>query len=82
MTDSTAEKIANAAMGAAVAGAAYYIIKTPSLRRLAWRLALMGLTGTLPGWFRREIQHGWRESCRTPASRYASGAAARVASGH
>jgi hypothetical protein len=62
MTQSTAEKIANVAIGAAVAGVAYYVVTTPSLRRLAWRLALIGLTGTLPGWFRQEIQHGWQES--------------------
>jgi hypothetical protein len=70
MTHSTAEKIANLAMGAAVAGVAYYVVTTPSLRRLAWRLALTSLTGTLPGWFRQEIRHGWQESGRMPATRH------------
>ena len=80
MTHSTAEKIANLAMGAAVAGVAYYVVTTPSLRRLAWRLALTGLTGTLPGWFRQEIRHGWQESGRTPAPRHPSGPTTRIAS--
>jgi hypothetical protein len=80
MTQSTAEKIANAAMAAAVAGVAYYVVTTPSLRRLAWRLALTGLTGMLPGWFRQEIRHGWQESGRIPATRRSSGAATRIES--
>jgi hypothetical protein len=80
MTQSTAEKIANVAIGAAVAGVAYYVVTTPSLRRLAWRLALTGLTGTLPGWFRQEIQHGWLESGRMPATRYSSGPVTRIES--
>lgn len=69
MTHSSAEKLANVVIGAAVAGAAYYVIKTPPLRRLAWRLTLIGLTGTLPGWFRREIARGWEESGRPSAGR-------------
>ncbi len=80
MTQSTAEKIANVAMGAAVAGVAYVVITTPSLRRLAWRLALTGITGTLPGWLRQEIQHGWQESGSIPATRNPSGAPTRIES--
>jgi hypothetical protein len=75
MTQSTAEKVANLAMVAAVAAAAYYVVTTPALRRLAWRLALTGISGTLPGWFRQEIQHGWQESGRAPATRHSSSAA-------
>jgi len=67
MTQSSAEKLANVVIGAAVAGAAYYVIKTPSLRRLAWRLTLISLTGTLPAWFRREIVEGWHESGHSSA---------------
>jgi hypothetical protein len=68
MTNATAEKIANVVVGAAVVGAAYVVIRTPSLRRLAWRLAVTGLTGTLPAWFRHEIEQGWRESAPAPVS--------------
>jgi hypothetical protein len=66
MTQTNAERAANLLMGAAVAGAAYYVLKTPSLRRVAWRLAVTTLTATLPVWFRNEIAQGWRESGRTP----------------
>lgn len=80
MTQSTAEKIANVAMGAAVAGVAYFVVTTPSLRRLAWRLALTGITGTLPGWFRQEIQHGWQESGRVAVTPNSSSAPTRIES--
>lgn len=69
MTHSTAERLAHVVLGAAVAGATYYVIKTPSLRRVAWRLAVTGLTGTLPAWFRREIEDGWRASGHPAATR-------------
>lgn len=64
MTDDNARKVANAILGAAVIGAAYYIVKTPPLRRLAWRLALTALTGTLPAWFGREVRQAWADSER------------------
>ena len=80
MTQSRAERIASVAMGAAVAGAAYYVIKTPPLRRLAWRLVVTGLTGTLPAWFRQEVKQGWAQSCG-PAARTSSGDTVRGGSG-
>ena len=64
MTQTNAERAANVLIGAAVAGAAYYVLKTSSLRRVAWRLVVTGLTGTLPGWFRQEIEQGWKQSGR------------------
>lgn len=64
MTDDNARKVANVVLGAAVIGAAYYIVKTPSLRRLAWRFALMAATGTLPAWFSRELRQAWADSER------------------
>ncbi len=48
MTHSTSEKLADLALGAAVVGAAVYVLKTPSLRRMAWRLAVIGVTRTHP----------------------------------
>jgi hypothetical protein len=51
-------------IGAAVVGAAYYVVRTPSLRRLAWRLAVTAATGSLPIWLRQEVQRGWAESGR------------------
>jgi hypothetical protein len=62
MTESTADRVATVVLGAAIVGAAYYVLKTPSLRRLAWRLTATGLTVTLPAWLRREIEEAWTES--------------------
>jgi len=62
MTEASAEKVANVAIGAAVLGAAYYVITTPRLRQLAWRLAVTALTVSAPAWFSREIRQGWSES--------------------
>jgi uncharacterized membrane protein YjjB (DUF3815 family) len=62
MTQATAEKVANVLIGAAIAGAAFYVIKTPPLRRLAWRLTVATLTGTIPAWLTHEIRNGWEAS--------------------
>ena len=62
MTEETARTVANVVVGAAALGVAVYIAKTPPLRRAAWRLAVVALTGTLPVWFRNELQRAWAES--------------------
>jgi uncharacterized membrane protein len=62
MTHANAEKIANVLIGAALAGAAFYVLKTPPLRRLAWRLTLAAVTGTIPAWLTQEIRNGWEAS--------------------
>jgi hypothetical protein len=64
MTQATAEKVANVLIGAAVAGAVYYVVKTPPLRRLAWRLTIAAVTGTIPVWLVQEIRNGWEASGR------------------
>ena len=69
MTDSSAQKVANVLIGVAVVGAAYYVARTPSLRRLVWRLALTAATGSVPAWFRQEIEHEWAESGRRAEAR-------------
>ena len=56
MTEKTAQRIADVALGAAAIGAAYYIIRTPPLRRLAMGLAMTALTGALPALVTRELQ--------------------------
>jgi hypothetical protein len=66
MNEASAEKVANVVIGATVVGAAYYVIKTPRLRQLAWRLAMTALVSA-PAWFSREIRQGWRESGRRHA---------------
>jgi len=62
MTEDRARTIANVILGVAVAGAGYYVLRTPPLRRAALRLALTTLTATLPAWFGREVQRAWLES--------------------
>jgi hypothetical protein len=66
MTEASAEKLANVIIGVVAVGAAFYVIKTPPLRRLAWRMAVTALTGTVPAWVGQEIRQGWRQSARTP----------------
>jgi hypothetical protein len=62
MTQASAERVANVLIGAALVGAAYYVVKTPPLRKLAWRLAVAALTGTIPAWLTQEIRNGWEAS--------------------
>jgi hypothetical protein len=64
MTQASAEKVANVVIGAALVGAALYVVKTPPLRRLAWRLTVAALTGTIPAWLTQEIRTGWEASAR------------------
>jgi hypothetical protein len=66
MNESSAKKLANVVIAAAVVGAAYYVLRTPRLRRMAWGLTVAGLTGSIPAWFGQEIREGWRESGRRP----------------
>lgn len=65
MTDGSAEKLANVVIGVAVAAAALYVWRTPSLRKVAVRLAMVTVTGTIPTWFRQEITESWRASGAT-----------------
>ncbi len=65
MTEHTARTVANVVLAAAAVGAAYVVVTTPPLRRLAWRLTVVALTGTLPLWLRHEVHRAWIESGRT-----------------
>ncbi len=62
MNDRSAERVANVVLFVAASAAAFYILKTPSLRRAAFRFAAVALTGSIPAWFRQEIEAGWRQS--------------------
>ena len=68
MTQASAERVANVAIGIAAVGGAYFVFRTPQLRRLVWRLGIAALTGTIPAWVSREIRDGWEASGR-PATR-------------
>jgi hypothetical protein len=62
MTEQTAKRIADVALGAAALGAAVFIVRTPRLRRMAIGLAMTALTGAIPTWLAREAQHAWVQS--------------------
>jgi hypothetical protein len=62
MTEDNARTVANVILGAAAVAATVYIMRTPPLRRMAWRLAVTALTGTIPAWVARELRDAWAES--------------------
>jgi hypothetical protein len=64
MTEDNARTVANVIVAAAALGATYYVLKTPALRRLAWQLAVTGVTLTLPAWVSTEVRRAWAESGR------------------
>ena len=67
MTEEQAETVATVLIGIGVAGAAYYVLRTPSLRRLLWQAARTMVTTTGPAWVAAEATRAWNES-GTPAS--------------
>jgi len=62
MNEDSARRVANGILGVAAAGAVCYIVATPRLRRLAWRLTLVALAGPIPAWVRREVTNAWAAS--------------------
>lgn len=62
MTEQTARTVANILLGAAAVGVAYAIVRTPSLRRMAGGLIVAAVTGGVPAWIGREVQHAWDAS--------------------
>lgn len=68
MTHQRAIRVANVIMTVAAAGAAYYVLRTPQLRRMAWGVATTALVGTLPTWFNRELGQAWAESASAAAA--------------
>ena len=67
MTQDAARTIANVVVGAAAIGAAVVILRTPSLRRLAFGLARTAIVTGIPAWLSREIQQAWEHSAPTSA---------------
>jgi hypothetical protein len=65
MTEASAQKVATVVLGAAVAAAAYYVVRTPRLRKLAWRLVLTAVTVSIPAWLGNEVEQAWSASGRT-----------------
>jgi hypothetical protein len=62
MTEQQARTAANVVMIAGAAGAAFYIVRKPPLRRLAWHLARSWAKGPLLVWALAEVRRAWIES--------------------
>ena len=65
MTEEHANRIANIVVGAAALAAAYFVLRKPSLRRMATGLAASAALGTAPQWLGREVQRAWDASRRS-----------------
>jgi hypothetical protein len=66
VTQTTARTISDALILSAGVAAAYVVITTPSLRRLALRAARLWLGASIPVYVAREVHRAWVES--TPAA--------------
>jgi hypothetical protein len=64
MTRSTARTIANVALASAGLAAAYVVITTPPLRRLAFRAVRWWLGASVPVYLATEVHRAWVESAR------------------
>jgi hypothetical protein len=62
MTEQQARTAASVVMAATAAGAAYAVLRTPRLRRLAWQLARSWARGPLAVWTATELRRAWELS--------------------
>jgi hypothetical protein len=62
MTNDTRAAITDLAVLGVATFAAYYIARTPPLRRMAWRLIKFGLFTAGPTIVRNEVTKAWAES--------------------
>jgi hypothetical protein len=60
LREETARTVANVILATAAVGAAVVILRTPTLRRLAFGLARTAITTTIPVWLSREIRQAWQ----------------------
>ena len=64
MTESSARTAANVVLAAAGIAAAYVILTTPPLRRLAVRGLRVWLGASVPVYLASQVRHAWVESAR------------------
>jgi hypothetical protein len=62
VTEAQARTTANMIMVAAALGAAVVVVRTPALRRLAWRLARQYAAGPLAASAAMALRQAWDES--------------------
>jgi len=67
MTESRARAVASAALVTAGVAAAYVVLTTPSLRKLAFAGLRWWLGASLPVYFIGQVKQAWRESGRAAA---------------
>lgn len=65
MTETTARTVANVVLAAAAVAAAYVVLTTPSLRRVADRATRVWLGASVPAYLLREVRDAWVASART-----------------
>ena len=68
MKEETARTVANVLMATAAIGAAVVVLRTPTLRRLAFGLARTAITTGIPIWLSREIKESWEKSRQAPSA--------------
>ena len=66
MEKRTARAVANVVLVTAGVAAAYVVITTPPLRRLAIRAARLWLGASIPAYLVREVRRAWAESAPKP----------------
>ncbi len=64
MTDANARTAANVVLAAAGLAAAYVILTTPPLRRLAFRGVRLWLGASVPVYLADQVRQAWVESAR------------------
>ena len=64
MTQSTAKTVANVVLVSAGVAAAYVVLTTPPLRRLAFRGVRLWLGASVPVFLARQVKQAWIESGR------------------
>jgi len=64
MTRDRAHTIANVAIATAGVAAAYVVLRTPSLRRLAFQGIRLWLGASVPAYLLTEMQNAWMQSGR------------------
>jgi len=62
MTEQQARTAANVIMAAAAIGAAVAVVRSPSLRRLVWRIARQYASGPVAAFLATTVHDAWEES--------------------
>ncbi|HWF86017.1 MAG TPA: hypothetical protein VG222_14260 [Vicinamibacterales bacterium] len=65
MTDEQARTAANVVLASVGVAAAYVILTTPSLRRLALRATRLWLGASVPVYVLNQVRQAWMQSART-----------------